>query len=136
MSLAKIHWIRLIKSWLKLIFKGAPKIEKDSWHLKTIVYCIYCCPIGSNCVFYDLSLGRHDKGPSISHLCIQSQLLKDHQAVKENCKRAAFHHFTRAQCSEGSFFTGSSSSCALWEMALSMQSPHTDLGSRTFHLEV
>ena len=31
---------------------------------------------------------------SISHLCIQSQLLKDHQAVKENCKRAAFHHFS------------------------------------------
>ena len=43
MSLAKIHWIRLIKSWLKLIFKGAPKIEKDSWHLRTIVYCIYGC---------------------------------------------------------------------------------------------
>ena len=41
MSLAKVQWIKLIKSWLKLIFKSAPKIEKDSWDLRTIVYCIY-----------------------------------------------------------------------------------------------
>ena len=40
-----LQWLKLDKSCLKLIFKDAPKIEKGSWHLKSIVYFIYSASV-------------------------------------------------------------------------------------------